>query len=42
MRRISEKQSIMLTLISPESRVPKDHPRRLIKRMAEEELHGTE
>jgi transposase len=38
MRGISEKQSIMLTLISPEGRVPKDHPLRPIKRMAEEEL----
>jgi transposase len=38
MRGISEKQSIMFTLISPESRVPRDHPLRPIKRMAEEEL----
>jgi transposase len=38
MRGISEKQSIMLTLISTENRVPKDHPLRPIKRMAEEEL----
>lgn len=38
MRGISEKQSIMLTLISAENRVPKDHPLRSIKRMAEEEL----
>jgi transposase len=38
MRGISEKQSIMFTLISAESRVPRDHPLRPIKRMAEEEL----
>lgn len=38
MRGIPEKQSMMLTLISPENRVPKDHPLRPIKRMAEEEL----
>lgn len=38
MRGISEKQSIMLSLISSESRVPKDHPLRPIKRMVEEEL----
>ncbi len=38
MRGISEKQSVMLTLISPERRVPKDHPLRRIKQMADEEL----
>lgn len=38
MRGISEKQSIMLSLISPENRVPKDHPLRQIKAMADEEL----
>ncbi len=38
MRGISEKQSVMLTLISPENRVPKDHPLRQIKAMADQEL----
>jgi transposase len=38
MRGFFEKQATMLTLISPESRVPKDHPLRRIKRMAEQEL----
>ncbi len=38
MRGISEKQSVMLNLISPENRVPKDHPLRQIKTMADEEL----
>ena len=38
MRGISEKQSVMLSLISPESRVPKDHPLRQIKAMADQEL----
>ena len=31
MRGISEKQSVMLSLNSPEARVPKDHPLRQIK-----------
>lgn len=38
MRGISEKQSVMLSLISPESRVPKGHPLRMIKAMADQEL----
>ncbi len=38
MRGISEKQFVMLSLISPESRVPKDHPLRQIKAMADQEL----
>lgn len=38
MRGISEKQSVMLSLISHESRVPKDHPLRQIKAMADQEL----
>ncbi len=38
MRGISEKQSVMLSVISPEKRVPKDHPLRQIKAMADEEL----
>jgi transposase len=38
MRGISEKQAVMLSLISPESRVPKDHPLRQIKAMADQEL----
>jgi len=38
MRGISEKQSVMLSLISPESRVPKDHPLRQIKTMPDQEL----
>ena len=38
MRGTAEKQSVMLTLISPERRVPKDHPLRRIKQMAEREL----
>jgi transposase len=38
MRGVSEKQSVMLSLISPESRVPKGHPLRPIKAMADQEL----
>jgi len=38
MRGISEKQAVMLSLISPENRVPKDHPLRRIKGMADQEL----
>lgn len=38
MRGIFEKQSVMLSFISPERRVPKDHPLRRIKAMADEEL----
>src|SRR5512137_61506 len=38
MRGISEKQAVMLSLISPETRVPKDHPLRRIKGMADQEL----
>ena len=38
MRGMSEKQSVMLSFISPEKRVPKDHPLRRIKTMADEEL----
>src|SRR5512136_3499870 len=38
MRGISEKQAVMLSLISPENRVPKDHPLRRIKVMADQEL----
>ncbi|HUL22550.1 MAG TPA: IS5 family transposase [Thermodesulfobacteriota bacterium] len=38
MRGISEKQAVMLSLISPESRVPQDHPLRRIKAMADQEL----
>ncbi len=38
MRGISDKQSVMLSLISPESRVPKGHPLRQIKAMADQEL----
>ena len=38
MRGISEKQAVMLSLISPETRVPKDHPLRRIKAMADREL----
>jgi len=38
MRGISEKQSVMLSLISPENRVPQDHPLRQIKAVADEEL----
>ena len=39
MRGISEKQSVMLSLISPENRVPQDHPVRQIKALADQELH---
>jgi hypothetical protein len=38
MREISEKQAVMHSLISPETRVPKDHPLRSIKGMAGQEL----
>jgi transposase len=38
MRGIAEKQVVMLSLISPESRVPKDHPLRRIKVLADQEL----
>src|SRR5512139_3041955 len=38
MRGISEKQAVMLSLISPETRVPKEHPLRRIKGMADQEL----
>lgn len=38
MRGTPEKQAMMLSLISPEQRVPKDHPIRRIKVMADQEL----
>lgn len=33
-------QSSMLCLVSPESRVPKDHPLRILKKLADEALRG--
>ena len=38
MRGTDSKQATMLTLISPEKRVPANHPLRPIKRLAEEAL----
>lgn len=40
MRGMSEQQMTMLSLISPEQRVPQDHPIRKIKAMADRELAG--
>ena len=40
MRGINEGQATMLAYISPERRVPKDHPLRRIKLMADQELKG--
>lgn len=39
MRGTHERQETMLSIISPEQRVPKDHPLRRIKAMADKELH---
>lgn len=44
MRGTDTKQATMLTLVSPEKRVPADHPLRAIKRLAAEalgEMSGT-
>ena len=38
MRGADTKQGEMFTLLSPEKRVPKDHPLRLIKQLADEAL----
>src|SRR5579859_2455189 len=38
MRGADEKQASMLCLLSPEDRVPKDHPLRRIKKLADEAL----
>lgn len=38
MRGTHERQATMLSIISPEQRVPKDHPLRKIKKMADDEL----
>lgn len=40
MRGISDSQMTMLSLVSPEQRVPQDHPIRKIKAMADRELAG--
>jgi len=37
-RGIYERQATMLSLVSPEERVPKEHPMRRIKIMADNEL----
>ncbi len=39
MRGTHERQATMLSIISPEQRVPQDHPLRRIKAMADKELH---
>jgi len=39
MRGTNERQATMLSIVSPEQRVPKDHPLRRIKAMADKELH---
>ena len=38
MRGIDTKQGSMFTLLSPEARVPKEHPLRALKRMCDEAL----
>ena len=39
MRGTHERQSTMLSIISPEQRVPQDHPLRKIKTIANKELN---
>jgi hypothetical protein len=40
MRGTDEKQASMFSVVSPERRIPADHPLRRIKTMADEVLNG--